>query len=443
MNTESEYLKMLKSATFESLETPANFTYSPDESPIGLTVAPPANCDIRFRIGTFKLVLPKFSLSKEEKLLPLSWSNYKVEMNDEKADQKMLVTKPVNQGHCGSCFAVAIATTISDNFLFGKKTDYNPSLSPMYILSCLAEDTNVNNQCNGGNPSGVLDLIINKGGISTNCCQNYYKICESNQYCNGKGEEHMNRSITMEDVNTMIPKCGHCTSDIPSLYKIKNKVISFDVPSIKLHIYNYGSAVGGFLIYSNFMKDKSHGKFEKSNGIYIRSVDYAEDGNRQQSPIGGHAISIVGWGTSENVKIEIEGNEYVYPKVDYWVCRNSWSDKWGDNGYFKYAMYQEYKDLPPINKNISFETDNSHYGQMLGGILLIEPESIANSTDLNKVDCNIDYKCDKIIKQSVKKPVKHTNHSHNSFTIVLLVCLLILAIFCIYLIFKKESKHHK
>ena len=443
MSTESEYLNLLKSATFESLEIPKNFTYSPDESPIGLTIAPPANCDIRFRVGTFKLVLPKFSMSKEEQALPLLWKNYlsENEKGDDKVDQKMLVTKPVNQGHCGSCFAVAIATTISDNFLFGKKIDYNPSLSPMYILSCLSDDTNINNQCNGGNPSGVLDVIINKGGISTNCCQNYYKICDSNKYCNGKGEEHMNRNITMEDVNTMIPKCGRCTNEIPQLYKIKNKVISFDVPSIKLHIYNYGSAVGGFLIYNNFMKDKSHGKFEKSNGIYIRSVDYAEDGNRQQSPIGGHAISIVGWGTSENLKVEIDGKEYVYPKVDYWVCRNSWSDKWGDNGYFKYAMYQEYKDLPPINKNISFETDNSHYGQMLGGILLIEPESIVDSNDLNKVECNTQYICDKITLNN--KIIKKENQSDKSFTIVLLLCLSLLAIFCIYFIFRNQKLKHK
>jgi len=442
MNTELEYLKILKSAKFESLEIPKNFTYSPDESPIGLTIAPPANCDIRFRVGTFKLVMPKFSLSKEEKLLPVSWSNYKVEINDDKADQKMLVTKPVNQGHCGSCFAVAISTTISDNFLFGKKTNYNPSLSPMYILSCLSEDTNLNNQCNGGNPSGVLDIIINKGGISTNCCQNYYKICESNKYCNGKGEEHMNRDITMEDVNTMIPKCGHCTTQVPELYKIKNKIVSFDVPSIKLHIYKYGSAIGGFLIYSNFMKDKSRGKFEKSDGIYIRTVDYGEDGNRQQTPIGGHAISIVGWGTSENVKVEIEGKQYIYPKIDYWVCRNSWSDKWGDNGYFKYAMYQEYTDLPPINKNISFEKDNSHYGQMLGGILLIEPDSInlANKDNevFKKVDCNIEYKCDdkKLINMTY---LNGSNKYNKYYTIVLLLCLFILSIFCIYFIFRRNE----
>ncbi len=40
-----------------------------------------------------------------------------------------------------------------------------------------------------------------------------------------------------------------------------------------------------------------------------------------ETSVGGHAIIIVGWGVEEG--------------INYWLCRNSWSDGWGQDGYFK------------------------------------------------------------------------------------------------------------
>ena len=430
---DEKYLSIIRSAKSCNLELPSTFQFSPDENQVGISVVPPLNCDIRFRLGTFSLVLPKFTLTKEEEQLPLNWKNYidiDTDKNDEQYNEKMLSTIPVNQGHCGSCFAVAIATVISDNFVFGMKLDYNPSLSPMYILSCLApKDKEANNRCGGGNPSLVVDDIINNGGISTNCFQNYYKICDSNQYCNGKGEEHMNRTISMTDVDTMIPECGNCSNTPPKFYQIKNKRVAFDIPTIKLHIKKFGAAVGGFIVYQNFMGDKSRGKFDITKGIYINSVNYSDD-DEFLTIKGGHAISIVGWGTEQNVPI----NGKNYPKVDYWVCRNSWGPKWGNNGYFKYAMYQEYKDLDPINKGVAFETDNTLEGATLGGIILIEPSMIVDK-QTNKVQCNVNYDCDLELQKPKPKPHPIIHHFHSyryyyiGFTVIIAILVLLYYIF--------------
>lgn len=43
---------------------------------------------------------------------------------------------------------------------------------------------------------------------------------------------------------------------------------------------------------------------------------------------GGHAIKIVGWG------VEPARNRWSKP-TPYWLCANSWTDRWGDKGFFK------------------------------------------------------------------------------------------------------------
>jgi len=59
-------------------------------------------------------------------------------------------------------------------------------------------------------------------------------------------------------------------------------------------------------IYSDFYNYKS--------GIYQKtpSAKYK----------GGHAIVIIGYNVNEN----------------YWICKNSWGEDWGENGYFKIRM---------------------------------------------------------------------------------------------------------
>ena len=40
--------------------------------------------------------------------------------------------------------------------------------------------------------------------------------------------------------------------------------------------------------------------------------------------LGGHAIKVVGWGVEKGQK--------------YWIAANSWSESWGENGFFRIGM---------------------------------------------------------------------------------------------------------
>jgi hypothetical protein len=53
--------------------------------------------------------------------------------------------------------------------------------------------------------------------------------------------------------------------------------------------------------------------FGYSSGIYVPSATATE--------VGGHAVSLVGWGVENG--------------LPYWICQNSWGAGWGENGFFR------------------------------------------------------------------------------------------------------------
>ena len=96
-----------------------------------------------------------------------------------------------------------------------------------------------------------------------------------------------------------------------SIYNVGNvgniENIEKAIIQIKGEIVRWGPVAAGFILYENFVDEK------KWNGHTV--YDKVEG-----KPIGGHYVSIVGYGK------------------DYWICRNNWGTDWGLLGYFKIKM---------------------------------------------------------------------------------------------------------
>jgi cathepsin B len=75
---------------------------------------------------------------------------------------------------------------------------------------------------------------------------------------------------------------------------------------IRHNIYCWGPVSTGMVVYPDFYN------FDPKKEIY--------SWNGQGEVIGGHAISIVGWGEEKGKK--------------YWIVRNSWGPEWGRGGFF-------------------------------------------------------------------------------------------------------------
>jgi hypothetical protein len=365
---------------------PTKVRISRGESPVGITMYPPLNADIRFNIGKYKVFTP-FDEFRLRGTLPEMWTNFTGEVSHLDSggnpvpagpleNKHKIITKQMNQGLCGSCFCCSCATAISDTFVFNG-LNFNPNISPMAMLACAKGDGNA--QCSGGQPKFILDFVA-QNGIMSNNCLDYVSMCKNDKYC---GCTSASCSPPSEDsANEMIPSsCGCCGPTKHYSYKIDPNSIHLASTNtdphgaeykIKQWLFDHGSAVAGFIVRKNWVG----GDYSLTNGVYVESENYTGNTQDIDEQVGGHAICIVGWGVEKNVKIPSTGKTL---DLKYWWVRNSWGQSWGNNGYCKYAMYQ-----PGINETTAFEMihkipvskDDPNDFVQVGGILLFSPGSI-------------------------------------------------------------------
>jgi hypothetical protein len=264
---------------------------------------------------------------------------------DGRITWKGLLTQPQDQGKCGSCWAYASTSMLSDRFNIISSGKINIVLSATKLILCdwSGSELLVNNP----DDEFYKTVKLNRSGLKNSCYGNslidafrylsVYGTCsiECIPNTNELGLNKNFQQLGKFDNNiTSLPFCSDISgpyNDMCSNFYIdeKNKSEYGDVQKlyrswnfcciagtekyggkelyIRDNIYKWGPVSSAFKIYADFYS------FDAKNDIYRW--------NGKGDQLGGHAIVIVGWGEKNGVK--------------YWIIKNSWSTNWGDGGYFK------------------------------------------------------------------------------------------------------------
>lgn len=275
---------------------------------------------------------------KSNKYLRINFNWIESSIDDSINDilKKKSISKIKNQHMCGCCWVISCVTAISDSFVISGIVDWSPNISYTYAMAKYPQ-----NQCSGGKSKKFLEDVKNGSGLaSENCLDESW--CLNDDKCNNLFSYNLDK----QDLNYLTslipsPKCTNSNKKylyykIDQVYDLTN----FDSNVLKMHIYCRGPLIGVIAITDKFIKFKS-------KDIFIEDL--------KDKILGNHSIVVLGWGTENN--------------INYWYCRNSWGENWGDGGCCKIAVY-------PINKYCQFThgTKSNGYGTVSGFLVTKYPE---------------------------------------------------------------------
>ncbi|RZF45695.1 hypothetical protein LSTR_LSTR004990 [Laodelphax striatellus] len=212
-----------------------------------------------------------------------------------------------DQSYCGSCWAFATTSALTDRFCIATKGQYKPILSSEDLLSCC-------NECGYGCEGGYMWKAWNyflTTGVVTGGDYDSHEGCKP--YSLMSCEHHINGSrpacpyygeLVTPSCHQRCTKVDRYNSFKKDHHKVKSMYRLNSIEAIQREIMENGPVEAGFVTYEDFATYKS--------GIYHHVT-----GERH----GGHAVKIIGWGTENG--------------VPYWLIANSWNEHWGENGYFR------------------------------------------------------------------------------------------------------------
>lgn len=227
--------------------------------------------------------------------LPESWDWRDV----EKDGRTINYDSPVrNQGSCGSCYAMAAIAVAEARIRIMTNNKYRPILSPQQVVSC----SSYNQACDGGYPFLVGKHGNDYGFVEEGCMEYSAEngLCPTVNQCSSGS---MARPVFYaENYNYVGGYYGGCNEAkmMREIYEHGPIMVALEAPS-SLFYYSGGVFTGA--------SPKSEGK--EIPGVL----------NKWQHT--NHAVVCVGWGVDSKTNTK------------YWILKNTWSNSWGEEGYFK------------------------------------------------------------------------------------------------------------
>ena len=193
--------------------------------------------------------------------------------------------------YCGSCWAVASTTALSDRFKILRKAQWpDINISPQVLLSC----DKIDRGCGGGYPVLAYQYIFSHGITDETC-----EIYQARGHTNGLPCSSFDPCYTCDPDGTCY---------VPDSYLVYN-VTGFEKVSGVNQMVNalQGGPIACLVDATDEFEAYTGGIFDNDTD----SHDY--DLN--------HVISLVGYGVENG--------------VEFWIGRNSWGTFWGEKGFFR------------------------------------------------------------------------------------------------------------
>lgn len=311
-----------------------------------------------------------------------------------------LIELPIEQGDCGSCWAVALCSVLGDRYSI--KYNIKPIYpSPLWLMANTYDIMNTSSTelCNyGGDPYYASIKWLEPYGTKIDLCWPYYILSEHNNICPKSLPKNCCyngcNGCDIENISNIIVKAKEGSTKNLVVIKKDNTIdIEATTLLIQKEILINGPVISCFQVYNDF--EQYWNNYAKYGHIYVFN-------DIKENLIGGHAVVITGWG--EHV------DNQTFQKIRYWEVRNSWGIDSGDNGYFKVAFSSDI----PANINIEFDIPAKIDNYWSGGVMSIEADILPES----------------IISIGIIPPPQPISNKKNN----ILIILIIISIFIIFLI---------